>query len=376
MSQQGIVSFHFLFTEIEPSFVNASFVLTEKQVNQPCWLSTHDGENHQLRSSTWFPIRKLRTCDTQRCEKSTMMCMETSACMCIYIYMCVCVSTVIHVCIQIHISHVYTLYIYIYVHRTKKWYVFPLWIPNTDPARCCKTRPSWAKVATENFYSIPKSKKISPLQVATASPFHVWSWFFSSINWVIFCPTCASDACVIRSGMRKVGRSPIQRKVSSMSWWGQGNEHAWNGGFRPKKTRLEDIKNLWYIPDVFWKMNLYPWWEVVCKTESCQKLTKEMLLCHQNTTRKIRRLCWDVPRCTEILGKWCDLHDQVIWPGELRYNIYLSIYWLIYYLYCIYIYIYLYVLYIWLVDSTPLKNMKVGCSSAEHLAWCQQRNGP
>ena len=151
---------------------------------------------------------------------------------CVYIYMCVHGYPRMH---TIHISHVYMLYIYIYVHRTKKWYVFPLWIPNTDPARCCKTRPSWAKVATENFYSIPKSKKISPLQVATASPFHVWSWFFSSINWVIFCPTCASDACVIRSGMRKVGRSPIQRKVSSMSWWGQGNEHAWNGGFFAQK---------------------------------------------------------------------------------------------------------------------------------------------
>ena len=179
MSQQGIVSFHFLFTKIEPSFVNASFVLTEKQVNQPCWLSTHDGENHQLRSSTWFPIRKLRTCDTQRCEKSTMMCMETSACMCVYIYMCVHGYPRMHT--NTYITCIYV--IYIYVHRTKKWYVFPLWIPNTDPARCCKTRPSWAKVATENFYSIPKSKKISPLQVATASPFHVWSWFFPESVW-------------------------------------------------------------------------------------------------------------------------------------------------------------------------------------------------
>ena len=85
-------------------------------------------------------------------------------------------------------------------------------------------RPSWAKVATENFYSIPKSKKLAHFKLKLLPPFfHVWSWFFSSINWVIFCPTCASDACVIRSGMRKVGRSPIQRKVSSMSWWGQGN---------------------------------------------------------------------------------------------------------------------------------------------------------
>ena len=177
MSQQGIVSFHFLFTKIEPSFVNASFVLTEKQVNQPCWLSTHDGENHQLRSSTWFPIRKLRTCDTQRCEKSTMMCMETSACMCVYIYVCPRLSTYAYK----YIYHMYICYIYIYIYTfivPKSGMYFLYGYLTQIQLGVAKPGPLEPKWLRRTSTQIPNQKKIAHFKLQLLPPFTSGPDFF------------------------------------------------------------------------------------------------------------------------------------------------------------------------------------------------------